>query len=64
MKCLNSLMYRIIPLLSSPENMENIWEDKLYTVVGSSDGEFVGDRNIIRNFETNLINYHPTAKAH
>lgn len=61
---MNSLMYRIIPLLSSPENMENIWEDKLYTVVGSSDGEFVGDRNIIRNFETNLINYHPTAKAH
>ena len=31
-------------------------EDKLYMVVGSSDGEFVGDRDIIRNFETNLGN--------
>jgi len=43
-------------VLSVLSKYQKLGEDKLYTVVGSSDGVFVGDRDIIRNFETNLGN--------
>jgi 5'-nucleotidase / UDP-sugar diphosphatase len=35
---------------------QDMGRDKLNKVIGSSDGKFIGDRDIIRNFETNLGN--------
>ncbi len=43
-------------VLSFLSEYQKIGKDKLYTVIGSSNGKFIGDRDIIRNFETNLGN--------